>query len=160
MDQTTVKRYYSAMDKDRACNVFYAVQHPTHGEWELFNPTQGFVYIQERDHVVLPAVVHTVQRGFSMHECSRDGGPLTPHPYSQPDPKVNIWDTQVGGTHYTKMRIQPFQFSMANKLDPMQHTIIKYVARFRDKGGIPDLEKAKQTIDLLIDWEKTNANAS
>lgn len=69
----------------------------------------------------------------------------------------SVWDTQVGGTHYTDMKIQPFQFSMANKLDPMQHTIVKYVTRFRAKNGIQDLEKAKQTIDLLIQWEKDNA---
>lgn len=70
------------------------------------------------------------------------------------DREKSVWDTQVGGNHYTKMKIQPFQFSMANKLDPMQHTIIKYVTRFRDKNGIQDLEKAKQTIDLLIAYEK------
>lgn len=66
----------------------------------------------------------------------------------------SVWDTQVGGNHYTKMKIQPFQYSMANGLDPMQHTIVKYVSRFRDKNGIQDLEKAKQTIDLLIAYEK------
>lgn len=71
-----------------------------------------------------------------------------------PRQQTSVWDTQVGGNHYTKMKIQPFQFSMANKLDPMQHTIIKYVTRFRDKNGIQDLEKAKQTIDLLIAYEK------
>ena len=48
---------------------------------------------------------------------------------------------------------------MANGLDPMQHTIIKYVTRFRDKGGFDDLEKAKQTIDLLIEWEKENGRS-
>ena len=47
---------------------------------------------------------------------------------------------------------------MANALDPMQHTIVKYVTRFRAKNGIEDLEKAKQTIDLLIQWEKDNAS--
>lgn len=67
--------------------------------------------------------------------------------------KADVWKTQVGGDHYSKLRIQPFQYSMANGLDPMQHTIIKYVTRFRDKGGIHDLEKAKQTIDLLISFE-------
>lgn len=66
----------------------------------------------------------------------------------------NPWNTQVGGDHYRKLPIQPFRYSMENGLDPMQHTIIKYVTRFRDKGGIADLEKAKQTIDLLIEWEK------
>lgn len=67
---------------------------------------------------------------------------------------TNPWDTQVGGDHYRKLPIQPFRYSMENGLDPMQHTVIKYVTRFRDKGGIADLEKAKQTIDLLIEWEK------
>lgn len=70
---------------------------------------------------------------------------------TDPDP---VWKTQVGGQHYTDMKIQPFQFSMANNLDPMQHTIVKYVTRFRAKNGLQDLEKAKQTIDLLIAYEK------
>ena len=67
---------------------------------------------------------------------------------------MSVWNTQVGGDHYRKLPIQPFRYSMENRLDPMQHTVIKYVTRFRDKGGIADLEKAKQTIDLLIEWEK------
>lgn len=79
---------------------------------------------------------------------------LPPQPI--PAPK-KASDTQVGGNHYTKCPIQPFEYSMANKLDPMQHTIIKYVTRFRDKAGIADLEKARHTIDLLIEWEKKNA---
>lgn len=61
---------------------------------------------------------------------------------------------QVGGDHYRKHKIQPMRFSMENGLDACQHTIIKYVTRFRDKGGIADLEKAKHTIDLLIQFEK------
>lgn len=86
--------------------------------------------------------------------CDKAGFPV-PRPPKAPEVKPkSVWDTQVGGDHYTKMKIQPFQFSMANKLDPMQHTIIKYVTRFRDKNGIQDLEKAKQTIDLLIAYEK------
>jgi hypothetical protein len=60
---------------------------------------------------------------------------------------------QVGGNHYAKLAIQPMQYSMANGLDPLQHTAIKYVTRFRDKDGIQDLEKAKHCIDLLIEHE-------
>ena len=70
---------------------------------------------------------------------------------------MSAFSKQVGGGHYTKMKIQPFQYSMANGLDPMQHTIIKYVTRFRDKNGIEDLEKAKHTIDLLIEHESQQA---
>lgn len=81
----------------------------------------------------------------------------TPEGQLQPSQK-NAWDTQVGGGHYTDMKIQPFEFSMANKLDPMQHTIVKYVTRFRAKNGIQDLEKARHVIDLLIEWEKKQCN--
>lgn len=63
-------------------------------------------------------------------------------------------DVQVGGDHYKKLKIQPMEYSMANGLDACQHTIIKYVTRFRDKGGIADLEKAKHCIDMLIEFEK------
>jgi len=62
--------------------------------------------------------------------------------------------TQIGGNHYSKLKIQPMRYSMENNLDACQHTIIKYVTRFRDKGGIQDLEKAKHVIDLLISFEK------
>lgn len=60
---------------------------------------------------------------------------------------------QEGGTHYTKLKIQPMEYSMANGLDACQHTIVKYVTRFRDKNGREDLLKAKHTIDLLIALE-------
>ena len=46
------------------------------------------------------------------------------------------------------------QYSMKNGLDALQHTVIKYVTRFRDKAGIEDLEKAKHCIDMLIEHEK------
>lgn len=62
-------------------------------------------------------------------------------------------ETQVGGNHYTKLAIQPMAFSMANGLDALQHTILKYVVRFRDKNGIEDLKKAKHCIEMLIEHE-------
>ena len=68
--------------------------------------------------------------------------------------EVKATDTQVGGDHYTKLAIQPMRYSMENGLDPLQHTIIKYVTRFRDKAGIEDLEKAKHCIDMLIEFER------
>ena len=67
---------------------------------------------------------------------------------------MSALDIQVGGDHYKGMSIQPMQYSMANGLDACQHTIIKYVTRFREKGGIEDLEKAKHCIDMLIHFEQ------
>ena len=68
--------------------------------------------------------------------------------------EVKATDTQVGGNHYTKLAIQPMRYSMENGLDALQHTVIKYVTRFRDKNGIEDLEKAKHCIDMLIEYER------
>jgi len=63
-------------------------------------------------------------------------------------------DVQIGGGHYKNMAIQPMEYSMKNGLDACQHTAIKYISRFRDKGGIQDLEKAKHCIDMLIQFEQ------
>lgn len=63
------------------------------------------------------------------------------------------FDVQVGGSHYTKLAIQPMEYSFKNKLDPCQHTAIKYITRFRDKGGREDLEKAIDCLNMLIELE-------
>ena len=52
-------------------------------------------------------------------------------------------------THYTDMAIEPMHRSLENGLDAAQHTICKYVERHKVKGGIRDLEAAR---DLLIDY--------
>ena len=72
---------------------------------------------------------------------------------------INPKETQVGGDHYKKLAIQPMEYSMQNGLDPLQHTIIKYVTRFRDKDGLNDLEKARHCLDMLIenDYGETEA---
>lgn len=67
---------------------------------------------------------------------------------------MSAQNEQVGGDHYKKLGIQPMYYSMANGLDAMQHTIVKYVTRFRDKGGIQDLKKARHVIDMLIEYEE------
>lgn len=68
-------------------------------------------------------------------------------------PDTPAWGSQKDGDHYKTMRIQPMEYSMANELSALQHTIIKYVSRYKDKNGVPDLIKAKHCIDMLIDWE-------
>ena len=71
---------------------------------------------------------------------------------------ANPWDEQIGGGHYKGLKIQPMQYSLANKLDAAQHTAIKYITRFREKGGIADLRKAIHTIELLIAHEEAEGN--
>lgn len=62
-------------------------------------------------------------------------------------------NTQVGGSHYKDMAIQPAKFAHANGLPYIEGCIVKYVCRWREKGGIQDLEKARHYIDLLIEFE-------
>lgn len=63
---------------------------------------------------------------------------------------------QVGGDHYKHMPIQPMQYSMANNLNACQHTVIKYVTRYKAKGGKQDLLKAIHTLQYLIELEYGN----
>jgi hypothetical protein len=61
--------------------------------------------------------------------------------------------TQVGGSHYKEFAIQPVEFCYVNNIPYLEATAIKYLCRWRLKGGVQDLEKAKHFIDLLIDLE-------
>lgn len=61
--------------------------------------------------------------------------------------------SQVAGDHYKKMKIQPVQYIHANNIPFIEGCIIKYVSRWRDKGGVRDLEKIKHFVDLLIELE-------
>jgi hypothetical protein len=57
--------------------------------------------------------------------------------------------------HYD-MEIQPIEYIMANGLGFCEGNIVKYVSRYKEKGGIYDLRKAKHYIELLIkDWADT-----
>lgn len=62
-------------------------------------------------------------------------------------------NTQVGGDHYRKLKIQPIEYIHTNNIPFAEGSIIKYVTRWRDKNGIKDLEKAKHFIELLIELE-------
>lgn len=63
-------------------------------------------------------------------------------------------DRQVAGIHYINQTIQTWDFITANKLPFLEGSIIKYIVRFREKGGITDLEKAAHYLEKLIEVEK------
>jgi hypothetical protein len=67
---------------------------------------------------------------------------------------VSALNTQVSGDHYKSLKIQPIEFIHANAIPFAEGSVIKYVTRWRAKGGIADLEKAKHFIELLIELEK------
>ena len=63
-------------------------------------------------------------------------------------------DIQVGGNHYKEMAIQPIEFIMKNNIGFMEGNAIKYISRWRSKGGIEDLKKARHYLDMLIEFEQ------
>jgi hypothetical protein len=65
------------------------------------------------------------------------------------------FEVQIGGNHYTKNKIQPIEYILANDLDFCEGNIIKYITRYKDKNGIEDLQKAKHYIELLINNYET-----
>ena len=60
---------------------------------------------------------------------------------------------QIGGTHYSDLAIEPIDFITANNLGFCEGNVIKYIARWKAKNGVEDLEKARWYIDFLIEVE-------
>lgn len=55
--------------------------------------------------------------------------------------------------HYANKEIEPIDYIIANKLSYCEGNVVKYITRWRGKGGIEDLKKAKQYIDFIIEKE-------
>ena len=58
--------------------------------------------------------------------------------------------TQIGGNHYTKFTIQPYEFISKNNLSFFQGCVVKYVCRYLSKNKIEDLEKIIHYCELEI----------
>jgi hypothetical protein len=58
---------------------------------------------------------------------------------------------QVGGDHYQKAALQPWDIFLAWGLDPWTANVVKYILRFPHKNGLEDLQKAKHYVDFLIE---------
>ena len=60
-------------------------------------------------------------------------------------------DMQVAGDHYIGKSIQPWDYIIANDLGYLEGNIVKYVSRWKDKGGVNDLRKAQHYLAKLIE---------
>ena len=63
-------------------------------------------------------------------------------------------NTQVGGDHYRSKAVQPWDFIVSNGMGYLDGNVVKYVSRYRDKGGLQDLKKAMHYLEKLIEVEK------
>jgi len=74
-----------------------------------------------------------------------------------PAPTLPSVDTrQVGGDHYTRLAIQPWEIIERNGMGFFDGSALAYIMRFREKGGVQDLEKARHYLDKLIEIENGN----
>jgi hypothetical protein len=64
-----------------------------------------------------------------------------------------ILDTQIGGSHYKRHKIQPIDFIYDNEIGFIEGNIIKYVIRHKHKNGLEDLKKALHYLQILIEKE-------
>lgn len=77
--------------------------------------------------------------------------PFAPAPSTLPsdDPR----DSQVGGTHYKGMAIQPAEFITRNNLTFLEGCVIKRVCRHRAKNRAEDIRKAIHELELILKLE-------
>lgn len=77
----------------------------------------------------------------------KHGGP-DPEPgsraESEPKDKTDPLSYQVGGSHYSRYKYQPIEFFNDTHMDFNRANAIKYLTRWKDKGGVEDLRKAVQ----------------
>jgi len=65
---------------------------------------------------------------------------------------MNANEIQVAGSHY-RSAIQPWDYIVANNIGYLEGNIIKYVSRWKKKGGVEDLYKAQHYLEKLIQLE-------
>ena len=58
---------------------------------------------------------------------------------------------QVGGNHYSSMKIQPAEFINENKLLFAEGNAIKYICRHSVKGKEEDIKKAIHYLEMILE---------
>lgn len=67
-------------------------------------------------------------------------------------------NVQHGGNHYKNKAIQPWDYIAANNIGYFEGTAIKYLTRWKEKGGVEDLKKAIHFIEKLIELNTKTDN--
>lgn len=62
---------------------------------------------------------------------------------------TNALKKQVGGNHYSKLAIQPVDYIVKNNLGFLEGNVVKYITRWREKGGLQDLDKVIHYVELI-----------
>lgn len=70
----------------------------------------------------------------------------------------NALEKQTGGNHYKDMAIQPAEYAEKNGLSLLEGNIVKYVSRWKKKGGLTDLQKIIHCAELIIEIHDVKEN--
>lgn len=108
------------------------------------------VNADQRQFLVLPNDELCIASDCDRKQCNTGGDGYFVSPLS----------TQVGGDHYKTLAIQPVEYNQKNNLSWAQGEIVKYITRYKFKGGKQDLEKIKHLVDLLIGFEYSEGEES
>jgi hypothetical protein len=68
---------------------------------------------------------------------------------------VKANDYQIGGSHY-KSEIQHWDYVLANEIPYLEAMVIKYLTRWRKKGGAEDVRKAYHFLLKLAEASEIN----
>ena len=69
---------------------------------------------------------------------------------------MSIWEKQIGGAHYKKMKIQPSEFVHKNNIPFAEGNAIKYLCRHKQRGQKKDLEKAIHYCEMAMERDYPN----
>ena len=114
--------------------------------------------ITVKSHLALVAKISSTGPDVIIDD-SKQGEPMLDfdlYPKEEPSNKAAT-DKQVGGSHY-QLPIQPIEYILANGLGYCEANVVKYVSRWRNKGGIQDLKKAIHYLEMLIEQEEKDAS--
>lgn len=74
-----------------------------------------------------------------------------PPPWNELASGESALDTQIGGSHYKSLPIQPVEFSERNELSFLEGCVVKRVCRHSRGGkGRQDIEKAIHELQLIL----------
>tara|TARA_R110000796_G_scaffold245427_1_gene369656 strand:- start:290 stop:589 length:300 start_codon:yes stop_codon:yes gene_type:complete len=94
-------------------------------------------------------------RKQSPERKDKDGEELMTSEFNNPEyyKRVDPYDKTDPG-HYSNLPIEPWDFIQQNKLDFFEGNVVKYICRWKNKGGVGDLRKAVTYIEKIIAGEK------
>ena len=72
--------------------------------------------------------------------------------------KLKANEYQPGGDHDIKQTIQPWDYISDNNIGFLEGNAIKYLTRWKSKGGIEDIKKALHYVQKLLEVEEAALN--